>query len=100
MATTESDFISTDTVSFYVRDPDDNQLLAHWDFEDIATNPVLVDISGNGYNGTASISDPNVAEGVLTLATRCPSSLVVFETRADVVINRHAAIHGGGYEAR
>ncbi len=69
----------SDTISVYVDDPADNQQpLAHWNFEGIDTDPNILDISGNGYHAAPSISDPNTAAGVLNSGTS-----VALDTRPD-----------------
>ena len=57
---------ATTTSTFYVRDPADNRLLSHWDFEGLPDPNILVDIVG-GFNGVfyhdLAGQEPNVVAG-------------------------------------
>lgn len=56
----------SDEITVIVRDPADDGLVAHWDFESLPDPNMLVDVSGNGYTGVfyrTSGTDPNVAAG-------------------------------------
>lgn len=64
---TDGTSIVTDTATVYVKDHADDALLAHWDFDDLASDAnSLLDVSGNGLDGvyySLSHSGPVVVAG-------------------------------------
>ena len=55
----------SDVVVIYVHDSANNQLLAHYDFDDAATSPDVLDVTGNGFDTTCTVSNPEVIDGYI-----------------------------------